>query len=282
MNVVRTLAVAALLAGLAPQAVAGETSLRFELDGRVVRRLDVAALRAGCGRRVEVEDPYYARRKAFLVCPLRDVLVMAYGPALSQYAGRNFFLRARDGYVKPAAGERLLEEGGYLAFADAERSHGDEIGWEPIDRRQVDPGPFYLIWSRPHQRDPHRYPWPYQLVSIEIARFETEFPHTAPKDVPAAAPAWAGYAIFRSECIACHAINGEGGKVGPDLNVPQSIVEYRPSEQIKAYIQNPLTFRYTSMPSHPHLSDEQIDTIVAYFSAMKDRKHDPGAAHAAP
>jgi mono/diheme cytochrome c family protein len=278
----RTLAVAALLAGLASQSVAGEATLRFELDGRVVRRLDVAALRAGCGRRVEVEDPYYARRKAFLACPLRDVLVMAYGPALTQYADRNFFLRARDGYVKPATGERVLEEGGYLAFADAERSQGDEIGWEPIDRRQVDPGPFYLVWSRPHQRDPHRYPWPYQLVSIEIARFEAEFPHTAPKGVPAEAPAWAGYSIFRSECVACHAINGEGGKVGPDLNIPQSIVEYRPSEQIKAYIRNPLTFRYTSMPPHPHLSDEQIDAIVAYFAAMKDRKHDPGAVPAAP
>jgi mono/diheme cytochrome c family protein len=278
----RTLAVVALLAGLAPQAVAGEAALRFELDGRVVRRLDVAALRAACGRRVEVEDPYYARRKAFLACPLRDVLVMAYGPALSQYADRNFFLRARDGYVKPATGERVLEEGGYLAFADAERSQGDEIGWEPIDRRKVDPGPFYLVWSRPHQRDPHRYPWPYQLVSVEIAHFETEFPHTAPKGVADAAPAWAGYAVFRSECIACHAINGEGGKIGPDLNVPQSIVEYRPSEQIKAYIRNPIAFRYTSMPSHPHLSDEQIDAIVAYFTAMRDRKHDPGAAPAAP
>ena len=63
---VRALAVAALLGGLAPQAVAGEAALRFELDGRVVRRLDVAALRTGCGRRIEVEDPYYARRKAFL------------------------------------------------------------------------------------------------------------------------------------------------------------------------------------------------------------------------
>jgi mono/diheme cytochrome c family protein len=279
---VRTLAVAALLAGLAAQAVAGETALRFELDGRIVRRLDVATLRADCGRRIEVEDPYYARRKAFLACPLRDVLVLAYGPALSRYAVRNFFLRARDGYVKPAVGERLLEEGGYLAFADAERSHGEEIGWEPIDRQQVDPGPFYVIWSRPHQRDPHRYPWPYQLISIEIARFETEFPHTAPTDLPAAAPAWDGYAIFRSECIACHAINGEGGKIGPDLNVPQSVVEYRPSEQIKAYIRNPLAFRYTSMPPHPHLSDEQIDAIVAYFAAMKDRKHDPGVTPEGP
>jgi mono/diheme cytochrome c family protein len=275
-------ALAVWLAGAAAPAGAEAAALRFLQDGRVVARLEVGMLRAACGRRVTVDDPYYGRPKTYLACPLRDVLVMAYGAALSEYADRDFFLRASDGYVKPASGERMLEEGGYLAFGDAERSTRKALAWEPIDRRQVDPGPFYLVWSRPHQKDPHRYPWPYQLVSIEVARFETVYPHTLPKGVPEAAPAWTGFAIFRTDCIACHAINGEGGKVGPDLNVPQSIVEYRPVDQIKAYIRNPQTFRYTNMPAHPHLSDEQIDAIVAYLAAMKDRKHDPGPASGAP
>ena len=71
------------------------------------------------------------------------------------------------------------------------------------------------------------------------------------------------------------AINGEGGKVGPELNVPQSIVEYRPSAQIKAYIRNPEIFRYTTMPAHPGLSDADLDALLAYFQAMQSRKHDP-------
>jgi len=76
--------------------------------------------------------------------------------------------------------------------------------------------------------------------------------------------------------MACHAINGEGGTVGPDLNVPQSIVEYRPVPQIKAYVRDPATFRYGNMPAHPDLSGADLDALVAYFRAMKDRKHDPG------
>ena len=40
-------------------------------------------------------------------------------------------------------------------------------------------------------------------------------------------------------------------------NVPQSIVEYRPEAQIRAYIRNPLTFRYGAMPPHPHLDDRR-------------------------
>ena len=88
-------------------------------------------------------------------------------------------------------------------------------------------------------------------------------------------PARAGFEIFRRECISCHAINGEGGRVGPELNVPRSIVEYRPAEQIKAYIRDPQSFRYTTMPPHPHLTDTDLEALVAYFRTKSTQKHDP-------
>ena len=121
-------------------------------------------------------------------------------------------------------------------------------------------------------------PGRYQLAAIELGSYGKRYPHTAPTGLPPEAPAWAGFAIFRSECIACHAINGEGGTIGPELNVPQSIVEYRPEEQLKAYIRKPEAFRYTSMPSHEHLTSADLDAVIAYFRAMRDRKHDPKAA----
>ena len=76
----------------------------------------------------------------------------------------------------------------------------------------------------------------------------------------------------------CHSINGEGGKVGPELNVPMSIVEYRSAVQLKAFIRNPERFRYTTMPAHEHLSDKDLDALLAYFEAMRERKFDPRAA----
>jgi mono/diheme cytochrome c family protein len=276
-------ALAGVLAGLPlpwPAASRGadleKSALRFERGGTLVRRVDRAALEAACGlERVEVDDPYHGRRKVFLACPLRRVLAIGFGSETALGTDSNYFLRARDGYTKPATGGRLLEEGGYLAIEDLSNPAG--VGWEPIDRTRVDPGPFYLVWTGPGQNDVHRYPWPYQLAVLDEAPFESEYPHTLPQGEREDASAWDGFEIFRRECVACHAINGEGGRVGPDLNVPRSIVEYRPAEQIKAYVRDPASFRYTSMPAHLHLSDADLDAIVAYFEAMRARKHDPRA-----
>lgn len=257
-------------------AAAYPTELQFVRDGTPLRTVDLATLKANCTvQTISVDDPYYGRRKSFLACPLAEVLRFGFGETDAQLSPADFILRARDGYAKPASGARLLEPGGFLAFADAERGRGDDPGWEPIDRKQVDPGPFYMVWTQPQPADPSHYPWPYQLSSIEIASLDTLYPHIVPRGAAPGSPAQAGYRIFRSECIACHAINREGGTVGPELNVPLSIVEYRPSEQIKAYIRDPSRFRYTSMPAHEHLSEAQLDDLIAYFAAMRNLKYDP-------
>ena len=105
--------------------------------------------------------------------------------------------------------------------------------------------------------------------------FAEAFPRTVPGGLDPSDRGWSGYALFQRSCASCHSINGEGGKVGPDLNVPRSIVEYRPLEQIRGYIRDPEATRYTSMPAHPNLSEADLDALIAYFSAMSQRKDDP-------
>ena len=246
-------------------------TLEFLHDGAVVRRLDADALERACGARdIEVEDPYYERQKRFRACPLGAVFEAGFGAPAAQLQGEDVVFRALDGYAKVSTPARVAEGGGFVAFRDLDRPEG----FGPFGRSATNPGPFYVVWTKPAQRDTHRYPWPYQLAAIEVTNVRARYPHTVPSGLPDTDAAWRGYEIYRGECMACHAVNGEGGTVGPDLNVPQSIVEYRPEQQLKDYIRNPAAFRYGAMPSHEHLSAADLDALIAYFRAMKDRKHD--------
>ena len=246
------------------------------------RVISLEALRDACGTSdVSVDDPYHERRMRYRASPLRCVLDQGFADrgGAASLAEAGLLLRALDGYTRPVSGRTLLEPGGYVAFGETDRldrSDGDRP-FSPIDRRQVDPAPFYLVWTGPSQGDPHDTPWPYQLARIEVAPFSEAFPATVPTGLPEIDPGWRGYALFQEACASCHAINGQGGRVGPDLNVPRSIVEYRPLEQIKAYVQDPASFRYTSMPPHPGLSPGDLDALIAYFFAMSERKQDPFA-----
>ncbi|MFO0630805.1 MAG: cytochrome c [Polyangiales bacterium] len=247
-------------------------TLTFKVDGRVVRTLSLEALaRVAPPRTITGWDPYYQRVKRFSALPLEAVLAAGLGPA-EGYRGRSFVLRARDGYTVPLEGARLLEGGAHLAVRDL-----DAPAWAPIGPQQANPGPAYLVWSGATQVDLTTHPRPWQLASIEVARFDDVFPHTVPAGEPRGAAAWTGFAVFARECVRCHAVNREGGRVGPDLNVPQSVVEYRPEAQLRAYIRDPRTFRYGNMPAHPHLRDAELDGLLAYFHAMRARKHDPDA-----
>jgi mono/diheme cytochrome c family protein len=249
-------------------------ALEFRRDGVPVRSIEASALAAGCGvRTIDVDDPYYETRKRYRACPLGAVLEAGFGTPAGRLEGSDVLFRALDGYVKPSSLSLVREDGGFVAFGEA-----DAPGFAKMGRRALDPGPFYVVWTKAGQANTHTYPWPYQLASIELGSVAGQFPHTAPAGVATGAQAWRGFDIFRSDCIACHSINREGGTVGPELNLPRSIVEYRPVDQLKAYIKNPASFRYGNMPAHEHLTAADLDALVAYFDAMKDRKHDPGAS----
>jgi mono/diheme cytochrome c family protein len=222
-------------------------------------------------------DPYYQHQKHFRALPLEPLLVGGFAEELAALQKRDFLLRARDGYAVPMSGATLLTGGAHLAFADAEITD-----WEPIGPRRANPGPFYLVWSRPEQGCLTTHPRPWQLASIEIVEAATLYTHATPRGVSTESPAGRGASLFRGHCISCHAINRDGGRVGPDLNVPQSIVEYRPRAQILAYIRDPRSFRYGNMPAHPELTDAQLADLMEYFVVMSTQKYDPEARAATP
>ena len=67
-------------------------------------------------------------------------------------------------------------------------------------------------------------------------------------------------------------MNRQGGEIGPDLNAPKSIVEYRSEFMIKELIKHPSKYRYTHMPDHPDLSEADLNNLIEYFNYMNENR----------
>lgn len=65
-------------------------------------------------------------------------------------------------------------------------------------------------------------------------------------------------------------MNRQGGKIGPDLNAPQSITAYRSKAMIKEFIKHPSKYRYTQMPDHTDLSERDLEDLYLYFRFKRE------------
>lgn len=178
-------------------------------------------------------------------------------------AGYDVTFICKDGYSPTVSLSQLLEGNGYIVTRDV---HAKD-GWDEKIKSEFSPA--YLVWDIPE--NDHNHSFPYGIVRIQFVEKSREYllarPHTAAKEP------LDGFAIFKDKCIKCHAVNQEGGVMGPELNYPKNITEYWQTGQIKAFIKNPASFRLNSrMPAVTGLSDAQIDLIVQYLQFMRQQK----------
>jgi mono/diheme cytochrome c family protein len=262
---VRALLFVFLLLSCAHVSSAGDDAamLHFTENGQDRGTFTLAQLRSRVAEDpVSGFDPYYQRVKHWRTLPLEPVLRLAFPEG--ELRGKEFTLRASDGYTVPVSGSRLLEGGAALAFADADGA------WEPIGPLHANPGPWYLVWKGTTQNDLTTHPRPWALASVAIEPFEAVFPLVVPKTKDP--KVMQGFALFRQQCLKCHAINQQGGHVGPELNVPKNVTEYRDEAFLRAWIRDPFSFRVSVMPASAHLSEEELSALLAYLAAMKDAK----------
>jgi hypothetical protein len=259
------LCVLCALCGPAPAFSDGfdELALEFTVSGKRVAAKPLAELKKALkSHRIEYRDPFLQKTKHYEAFALKDVLELAFGARWKEPAYSDVIFRALDGYESVGPLEKLKEDGPYLAFADLDEPAGS---WEPIGMHKADPGPFYLVWTGPDQNVEHQYPWPWQVESIRLVEFKDQYPRVFPKGAAEDSPAYKGFLTFKGRCMRCHSISREGGKIGPDLNAPKSVVEYRSTDMIKEFIRHPSQYRYTYMPDHPDLTDENLDQLIEYF-----------------
>lgn len=267
--------VAATLLSLPVSSQSSESRLVFKESGQKISSLTPSGL-ADVVRPTEIEifNPLMNKNKRYLAVELKTLLDAVYGTKWYSPRYSDIAFKALDSYEAVANLQRLREDGAYLAYEDLDRANG----WEPIGHKLADPGPFFLVWANQHQTTANAYPWPWQVAAIDLLRFEHRYPAVVPRGSKPGSPERLGFELFRSRCLRCHAMNRQGGKVGPDLNAPQSIVAYRSEKMIKSYIRQASKFRYTQMPDHPDLTDLDLDNLYRYFKHQDQHRYETDRA----
>jgi mono/diheme cytochrome c family protein len=247
-----------------PRAAAAEPTLEFRVSGVAVSSASLSALEKSLpARDVALTNAEFwpSGVKHYRAFPLRDVLDFAFGKKWlgSDYSDIAFV--ALDGYAAVGPLVKASEDGGFLAFKDLDVPSG----WAPVGGHKADPGPFFLVWTGAAQTTANQYPWPWQVAALNLVRFEDQYPKTVPHGAADGSAERRGYALFKGRCFRCHSVNGEGGKIGPDLNEPMSVTAYRSKRMVKEFIRNPSKYRHTYMPDHRDLSAQDLEDLWRYF-----------------
>jgi mono/diheme cytochrome c family protein len=223
-------------------------------------------------RLVRVRDPYENREVEFRAIPAVPVLDATLGTAWREAGDVEF--ECSDGYRASIPSARFLAHQAFFAFARTDRGEFRLV--KPVGTQAVDTdlAPLYLVWSNLDDevvRSEGDWGWPYQIVAIRAASASSRFSRIAPG--AAASPGvQRGFGAFRKWCSSCHAINGVGGTVGPELNEPVSVTTYMAPGWLRRWISDPQSVRRdTEMPGlQKDVPDRErtIDDLIEYLTSV--------------
>ena len=161
-------------------------------------------------------DHFFKEEKRYLAFPLDEVLDLHIPEGLNPAELAISFV-CTDGYKPSMTLDNVRLKKAYVAYKDLDTPEGQS--WPDSVVKKFNP--YYLIWEEvPYGNND--FTWPYGLAEITINHFKAEFAGAYPED-PAIAPA---FMVFQKRCMKCHAINGVGGIMGPEMNYPKNITEY--------------------------------------------------------
>jgi mono/diheme cytochrome c family protein len=210
----------------------------------------------------------------------RAVPLVALLPALGSPADNVLEAVATDGFAAQLPLDLVINADPSKAVAWLAIEPQDEP-WPLLPGKTASAGPFYIVWTGATAATAIRSEqWPYHLAKLEkqsspIARWPAL---GVEPTLPANHSVRAGQALFLTQCLPCHTLNGAGSStVGPDMNKPMNPTEYLTSGGLRSIIRDPRSVRSWPgllMPAFPpdQMSDPDIDLVIEYLAHMASRR----------
>lgn len=245
-------------------AIGGETR-HFARDA-LLARPDVVGVEIA-------DDVAYGRAMRFRAVPLAALLA-----GLSPPADSVIEAVALDGFAAQLPIDLVTNTDPAQAVAWLAIEPAD-APWPPLPGKTASAGPFYILWTGAAASTIRSEQWPYQAAKLEshpspAARWPALAVDPA---LPATHAVRAGQALFVTQCLPCHQLNGAGSStVGPDMSKPMSPTAYMTRAGLHALIRDPRSVRNWPgllMPGFPQdrMSDREIELVIDYLAHMAAR-----------
>ena len=248
------------------EVVIGDQSRHFGRD-ELLRRPDVV-------RVTVANDISYGKAMTYLAVPLAALL--------------SGFNRPADTVIESVAIDGFAAQLplGLLTNTDPAKAiawlaiEPDNLPWPMLPGKTQSAGPFYIVWTGASVAKVRSEQWPYQVKRLESQPSPVERWPVLNVDpaLSVADPARAGQALFVTQCLPCHTLDGAGtGTVGPDLNQPMNPTTYFTRDALHALIRDPRSVRSWSSMQMPgfasdQMTDEEINSIIRYLEHVAARR----------
>lgn len=221
-----------------------------------------------------VDNPVNSELIVYQGVLLTDLLNATFGDRWQHYELIKF--TSSDGYQPLLPVDLVHRHRGLIAFKEARRDDLSAITRNNGER--INPGPYFLVWENikdPTAKQQDWLSWPWQLAAITLTNYRHEFPHAAPP-LTADPQVRRGFTLAMQHCIKCHTVNGEGGKVGPELNDPLNVTEVWQLDTLKKFILDPQTVKPGSqmIAFYRDVQNREVlvDQIILYLAYMAGHK----------
>jgi cytochrome c2 len=215
-----------------------------------------------------INDPVYHKTKKYHAVNALKLLKNEIDLSKVDIKNTLIVFECIDGYKPEMPLELFLKTNPFLAFKDVDAPKGSN--WEKIYKNgnEMNADPFYLVYTSV-SADNQEYKWPYNVIKFRLESKNKNIEALQPKDDE---KAMKGFVLFQKQCITCHAINGIGGEMGPELNYPKSVTEYWKEKELVDYIVNPTSFRHKVKMPTLGITKQQYPEIVDYLKYMSKKK----------
>lgn len=205
-------------------------------------------------------DPVYHKTKKYNAIPLLPLLKKF--TVVDSLPVENFkvVFECEDGYKPEMSLAKLLSSDVYVAISDAEAPEGSN--WEQIlkDGIEMKAAPFYVVYKNVSPKD-YNYKWPYNLVKVHLEPLTVA-------EIPKSKNHPHGRQLYIQHCKVCHALNGAGGKMEPELNRPISITEYWKEQHLISFLENPQAYRENVKMPNLKITHAEAEAIVSYLMSI--------------